>query len=174
MPVPLTQKCRFRAFVGLVARQKIPLNLPKIKKLSNDEKWELFDKHVQKHLKFQEDAKPQAFKLFCKMAGKAWGQFRFQLRRGFIRKGLEPFTRHPFIVSEQWKEFMKQAETEKASSDSVKFKELQSQNTSEHNMGPAGYTVKLEQWEEEDRQLAASGIPNPYDAYPDDRSKNWL
>jgi hypothetical protein len=32
-------------------------------------------------------------------------------------------------------------------------------------MGPVGYTVKLEQWEEEDRQLAAAGIPNPYDAY---------
>jgi hypothetical protein len=26
--------------------------LPKIKELSNDEKWDLFDKHVQKHLKF--------------------------------------------------------------------------------------------------------------------------
>jgi hypothetical protein len=34
--------------------------------------------------------------------------------------------------------------------------------------------VKLEQWEEEERQLATAGIPNPYDAYPDDRSKNWL
>jgi hypothetical protein len=34
--------------------------------------------------------------------------------------------------------------------------------------------MKLEQWEEEDRQLVAAGIPNPYDAYPDDRSKNWL
>jgi hypothetical protein len=64
MLVPLTQKCRFRALAGLVARKKIPLNLPEIKELSNDEKWELFDKHVQKHLKFQEDAKPQAFKLF--------------------------------------------------------------------------------------------------------------
>jgi hypothetical protein len=41
-------------------------------------------------------------------------------------------------------------------------------------MGSAGYTVKLQQSEEEDRQLAAAGIPNPYDAYPDDRSKNWL
>jgi hypothetical protein len=41
-------------------------------------------------------------------------------------------------------------------------------------MGPAGYTVKLEQWEEEDRQLATTSIPNPYDAYPNDRSKNWL
>jgi hypothetical protein len=69
---------------------------------------------------------------------------------------------------------MKQAKTEQASSSSVKFKELRSRNTSEHNMGPAGYTVKLEQWEEEDRQLAAAGIPNPNDAYPDDHSKNWL
>jgi hypothetical protein len=108
------------------------------------------------------------------MAAKAWRQFRFQLRQDFIRKGLEPFTRHPFIVPEQWKEFMKQEETEQASSASVKFKELRSRNTSKHNMGPAGYIVKLEQWEKEERQLAAAGIPNPYDAYPDNRSKNWL
>jgi hypothetical protein len=69
---------------------------------------------------------------------------------------------------------MKQEETEQASFASVKFKELRSQNTRKHCMGLAGYTVKLEQWEEEDRQLVAAGIPNPYDAYPDDCSKNWL
>jgi hypothetical protein len=92
----------------------------------------------------------------------------------FIRKGLEAFTRHLFIVPEQWKEFMKQEETKKASFVSVKFKELRSQKTSKHNMGLAGYTMKLEQWEEDHRQLVAAGIPNPYDAYPDDRSKNWL
>jgi hypothetical protein len=34
--------------------------------------------------------------------------------------------------------------------------------------------MKLQQWEEQDRQLATSGILNPYDAYPNDRSKNWL
>jgi hypothetical protein len=51
--------------------------LTEIKELSNDEKWDLFDKHVKKHLKFQEDAKPQAFKLFWKTAAKAWRQFRF-------------------------------------------------------------------------------------------------
>jgi hypothetical protein len=50
MPVPFTQKRRFRALAGLVARQKIPLNFLEIKELRNDEKWDLFDKHVQKHL----------------------------------------------------------------------------------------------------------------------------
>jgi hypothetical protein len=60
MPVPLTQKRRFKALAGLIARKKIPLHLPEFKELSNDEKWDLFDKHVQKHLKLQEDAKPQA------------------------------------------------------------------------------------------------------------------
>jgi hypothetical protein len=64
MPVPLTQKRRFRVLAGLVARQKIPLHKPEIKELSNDEKSDLFDKHVQKHLKFQEDAKLQAFNFF--------------------------------------------------------------------------------------------------------------
>jgi hypothetical protein len=34
--------------------------------------------------------------------------------------------------------------------------------------------MKLEQWEEENRQLTSVGIPNPYDAYPNYRSKNWL
>jgi hypothetical protein len=38
MPVPSTQKRRFRVLARLVARQKIPLNLPKIKELRNDEK----------------------------------------------------------------------------------------------------------------------------------------
>jgi hypothetical protein len=38
MSVPLTQKRRFMALAGLVARQKIPLNLPEIKYLSNDKK----------------------------------------------------------------------------------------------------------------------------------------
>jgi hypothetical protein len=38
MSVPLTQKSRFRALAGLVARQKKPLHLPEIKELSNDEK----------------------------------------------------------------------------------------------------------------------------------------
>jgi hypothetical protein len=46
MPIPLTQKRRFRVLVGLVARQKIHLHLPEFKELSSDEKWDLFDKHV--------------------------------------------------------------------------------------------------------------------------------
>jgi hypothetical protein len=46
MPIPLTQKGRFWVLARLVSRHKIPLNLPEIKELSNDEKWDLFDKHV--------------------------------------------------------------------------------------------------------------------------------
>jgi hypothetical protein len=79
VPVPLTQKHRFRTPAGLIARQKIPLHLLEIKELSIDEKWDLFDKHLLKHLMFQEGVKLHAFKLFWKMAAKAWRQFRFQL-----------------------------------------------------------------------------------------------
>ena len=72
MPVPLTQKRRFRALAGLIARQKIPLDLPEIKKLSDEQKWYLFETYMQKHLEFQEDMKEQAFKLLWKIAAKAW------------------------------------------------------------------------------------------------------
>jgi hypothetical protein len=44
--------------------------LQEIKELSNDEKWDLFDKDVQKHLKFLEDIKPQAFMTFWKTTTK--------------------------------------------------------------------------------------------------------
>jgi hypothetical protein len=64
MPVPLTQKRRFWVLAGIVGRQRIPLHLPEFKELRNDEKWDLFDKHVQKHLKFQEDMKAQASSFF--------------------------------------------------------------------------------------------------------------
>ena len=57
MPIPLTQKCRFRALAGLIARQKIPLDLPEIKKLSDEQKWYLFETYMQKYLEFQEDMK---------------------------------------------------------------------------------------------------------------------
>ena len=174
MPVPLTQKRRFRALAGLIARQKIPLDLPEIKKLSDEQKWYLFETYMQKHLEFQEDMKEQAFKLLWKIAAKAWRQFRFQLRRDFVRKGLEPFGKHDFIKPEEWTEFVKQQETEEASSVSGKFKSLRSLNTNEHSMGPAGYCGKLPLWEEEDRKLAAAGIANPYDAITDDRSRNWM
>jgi hypothetical protein len=43
MSVPLSLKRRFRALAGLIAKQKIPLNLPEINELINDEKWDLFD-----------------------------------------------------------------------------------------------------------------------------------
>jgi hypothetical protein len=68
MPVPLSKKRRFRALSRLFARQKIHLHFLEFKNLSNDEKWDLFDKHVQKHLTFQEGVKQYAFKLFWKTA----------------------------------------------------------------------------------------------------------
>jgi hypothetical protein len=116
---------------------------------------------VQKYLKFQEDAKLQAFKLFWKIATKAWRQFRFPLRRYFIRKGLEPFTRHPFIVPEQWKEFMKQAETEQASSASVKFKELQSRNTSDHTHGSSLLYYETRTMGGRGQTISCSWYPQP-------------
>jgi hypothetical protein len=41
------QKCRFRMLCGLITRQKLSLVMPGIKSLSRQQKWSLFDDHVQ-------------------------------------------------------------------------------------------------------------------------------
>jgi hypothetical protein len=56
---------------GLIARQKLSLVMPGIKSLSRQQKWSLFDDHVQKQLEFQPEMKPKVFKLFLKMTAKA-------------------------------------------------------------------------------------------------------
>ena len=134
----------------------------------------MFDKYLQEHLEFQEDMKQQAFKLLWKMAAKEWRQFRFSLRRDFIRKGQEPFVKHPHIALEEWDEFVKMQESDDASAASNRFKELRRGSTNEHSMGPAGYSGKQAQWEKEDNRLAVAGIHNPYDDYPDNRLRNLL
>uniref|UniRef100_K3ZF41 Uncharacterized protein n=1 Tax=Setaria italica TaxID=4555 RepID=K3ZF41_SETIT len=65
-------------------------------------------------------------------------------------------------------------ETEEAIADSGRFTTLQRWNTHEHNMGTAGYARKQAQWVEEDNQLTALGIHNPWDDFHEGRPRNWL
>ena len=43
-----------------------------------------------------------------------------------------------------------------------------------HNLGPVGYDGKIVWWEKEDRDLSSKGIPNPWEQFPEGRSRNWL
>ena len=80
MPTPWKQKCRFRMLCGLIARQKLSLVIPGMNSLSHQQKWSLFDDHVQKHLEFQPEMKPEAFKLFMKIIAKARRTFKSSLK----------------------------------------------------------------------------------------------
>jgi hypothetical protein len=41
-------------------------------------------------------------------------------------------------------------------------------------MGLTGYEGMQAQWDEEDSQLTALGIPHPYEAFPEGRPMSWL
>lgn len=43
-----------------------------------------------------------------------------------------------------------------------------------HNLGPVGYDGKIVWWEKDDRDLSSKGIPNPWEQFPEGRSRNWL
>jgi len=148
--------------------------MPGFKSLSDKQKWFLFDKCVHPFLEFPPEIKPCGFRQVMKSTAKAWRTHKSKLKTQFIKKGLTLFQKHPYIELEDWKEFVQFTETEEAKKESERYKLLREQYKHEHCMGPCGYEGMQAQWDEEDRKLAALGIPNPYEEYPEGRTRNWL
>lgn len=109
-----------------------------------------------------------------KITGKAWRRFKSNLKRNYIDKGREPFVQYPYIEPEDLSEFVQMQESEEAIENSSRYMALRRLYTHEHSMGLAGYAGKQAQWKEEDNQLTAAGIHNPWVDFPEGRSRNWL
>ena len=148
--------------------------MPGFKSLSDKQKWFLFDKYVQLFLEFPPEMKLFGFRQVMKSTVKAWRTHKSKLKAQFIKKGLTPYQKHPYIESEDRKEFVQFTESEEAKKESERYKLLREQYKHEHCMGPCGYEGMQAQWDEEDAKLAALGIPNPYEEYPEGRTRNWL
>jgi len=130
--------------------------------------------YVMPWLQFQPEMKELAFKCAMKMTAKSWRMHKSNLVRKFIDKGLEPFEKHPPIEPADWNEFVQLRESEEAQVASERFRELRKRHLHDHNLGPVGYDGKIARWEKEDSDLSAKGIPNPWDEFPEGRSRNWL
>ena len=174
MPTKRNQKLRLQTLAGLIARQRLSLVMPGFKSLSDKQKWFLFDKYVQPFLEFPQEMKPFGFRQVLKSTAKAWRTHKSKLKAQFIKKGLTPYQKHPYIEPKDWKEFVQFTETEEAKKESERYKLLREQYKHEHCMGPCGYEGMQAQWDEEDAKLAALGIPNPYEEYLEGRTRNWL
>ena len=105
--------------------------------------------------------KTAGFKQVMKRTAKSWRTHKSNLVCNYIAKGLEPFEQHPYIEQEDWAEFVKLKQSEAAQEESTKGKILWEKSMHNHHMGSLGYEGKLAKWEEEDKKLAALGIPNP-------------
>ena len=67
---------------------------------------------------------------------------------------------------------MKQS-TEEAKAKGEKFSELSKRNELHHHLGMIGYDAKMEKWQQEEREAAEAGQPNPLQDV-DERSHNYL
>ena len=103
MPTERNQKLRLRMLAGLIARQRLSLVMPGFKSLSDKQKWFLFDKYVQPFLEFPPEMKPFGFRQVMKSTAKAWRTHKSKLKANYIKKGLTPFGKHPYIEPEDWK-----------------------------------------------------------------------
>ena len=82
--------------------------------------------------------------------------------------------KHPYISPQDWANFVTLKESEEAKATSERYKKLRERNMHDHCLGTAGYAGKAEKWEQEDRDLAAEGISNPWDKFPTSRPMNRL
>jgi len=137
------------------------------KSLSVQQKWSLFDTYVQPFLEFPPEMKPFGFRQVMRRTVKARRIHKSKLKANYIKKGLTPFGKHPYIEPEDWKEFVQMCESEEAVIESERYKLLREQYKHEHCMGPSSYEGIQAQWDEEDRKLASLGIANPYEEFPE-------
>ncbi|RLN25364.1 uncharacterized protein C2845_PM07G11210 [Panicum miliaceum] len=157
LPIEKRARLRLRLLVGPIARQKIPLDLPGFKSLDKMEKWRLLDTWVTPLLKFSEDMKTVRFRQLMMIIAKAWRNHKSKLKTHFVKQGLTPFAKYPYIQLEDWDKFVKMIDSEEAEKESQRFKKLRARYKEVHTMGSAGYDGMEARWEEEDRKLAALG-----------------
>ena len=67
---------------------------------------------------------------------------------------------------------MKQS-TEEAKAKGEKLSELTKRNKLHHHLGMTGYAAKMEKWQQEEREAAEAGQPNPLQGI-DETSHNYL
>lgn len=108
LPVEKRAQIRMRRLAGLIARQRISLNMPSFNTLSEEDKMDLFNECVQPRLEFPKEKKHIACKKMMQMVAKSWRTHKSELVRKFSSKGLEATAKHPYIKKEDWENFMKQ------------------------------------------------------------------
>ena len=115
-----------------------------------------------------EELKATTCKKIMQMVAKSWRTHKSDLTRNFINKVLDATVKHTYILKEDWAAFVK------LKTASEKYKKLRESNKHDHYLGIGGYEGKAAKWEQEDRELAAQGISNPWEQFLSDHPRNWL
>ena len=68
--------------------------------------------------------KPFGFRQVMKSTAKAWRTHKSKLKAQFIKKGLTPYQKDPYIEPKDWKEFVQFTKTEEAKKESERYKLL--------------------------------------------------
>jgi len=173
MPKEVAAQARMRKLAGLIALQRISLVMSSFSLLSEDNKMSLFNDCVQPWLEFTEEFKVMACKKMMQMVAKSWRTNKSELVRYYVRKGLNARVKHTYIPQQDWEDFVTLKQGELAKEESAWFKKPRERNKHDHRLGTGGYAGKAAQWEQEDRELGAEGIPSPWDQFPG-RSRNFM
>lgn len=170
---PDAARKKFSTVCGIVARDRVSINLPHWKKVSQNERDDI-KKEILKYFIIRDPAdKKRVERAALLTANKAWKQWKSKLVTEYVDREKTPFLVWPQIKEEAWAEFVRVKSSPEFKKKSRAARELALTNSNPHKLGTAGYAGMSTIWEKQDAEAEAAGRPKPFGHIKDDRTRAW-
>ncbi|KAL6647076.1 hypothetical protein ACP70R_014513 [Stipagrostis hirtigluma subsp. patula] len=164
---------QFRTACGVLAKERVSINLASWKKLGESEKDLLWNDLLEK-FEIPEEYEAIVRVRALKSMAQAFRAFKHKLTKYYALIGQAPFEDYPFIHKQGWEIFVESRLTEEFAKISQTHKEIQSHNTNPHRLGTGGYDGKAEEWERIDEQARREGRELPFSEVDSEVCRTWL
>ncbi|RLN27957.1 hydroxyproline-rich glycoprotein-like [Panicum miliaceum] len=108
-PVPQATRDRFVLVCGLIAQERVSINV-KLESIPKETKEREFFLGIEEFLEYPGNLssvdRQKAIRLAIKEIGILHRRFKSHLRKDFVRQELTPFQKHPFLKQEDWDQFV--------------------------------------------------------------------
>lgn len=170
---PDAARKKFKTVCGIVARERVSINLPSWKKVSKEDRAAMKREILKYFIIRTDDDRKRVERAALLTANKAWKAWKSKLVTEYVYQDLTPFSVWPQIKEEVWAEFVKVKSSAEFKAKSKAARELALTNSNPHKMGTAGYAGMSEIWEKQDAEAVAAGLPKPFSNIKDERTRRW-
>ena len=105
--------------------------------------------------------------------GKLWRNWKTDLNRKYVQKGLTPYKDYVRIIQAQRDEFVALKTLAEEKEKSQKMAELARRNEHPHHLGSTGYRQAMKKWKKQDENMEKAWKEVPMKKH-NPRSRKWV